>query len=137
MNKKQVRKSHKMDMRHFLKNYYGINNEKLISELCDLSHKDLKKVAPLYGIDLVRTSFDLVSNEQTLNGTIILVEDVFGNPAPYINPNREITWNDEFDTELALPNVSMLVEEDCDKKGKQKSLKKIIKLRRDDKNDKY
>lgn len=138
MNKKQVRKSHKMEMGHFLRNYYGIDNEKLISELCALSHKDLKKVAPLYGVNLIRTNFDLVSNEQTLNGTIILVEDAFGNPAPYVNPNREVSWNNEFDTELGLSYISMVVEEvKFDKKGRQKSLKRTIKLRKDDKNDRY
>lgn len=138
MNKKQVRKCHKMDMGHFLSNYYGIDNEKLIDEFSNLSHKDLKKIAPLYGINFIRTNFDLVSNEQILNGTIILVEDVFGNPAPYVNPNRELSCNNEFDTELGLSYISMVTEEvKFDKKGRQKSLKRIIKLRRDDKNDKY
>lgn len=138
MNKKQVRKSHKMDMKHFLRNYCYIDNEMLIDELCNLSHKDLKKIAPLYGIELVRTNFDLVSNEQILNGTIIFVEDIFGNPAPYVNPNRDLSWNNELDTELGTPYVSMIVEEvKFDKKGRQKSLTRIIKLRRDDKNGRY
>ena len=76
--------------------------------------------------------------EQILNGTIIFVEDIFGNPAPYVNPNRDLSWNNELDTELGTPYVSMIVEEvKFDKKGRQKSLTRIIKLRRDDKNGRY
>lgn len=135
MDKKQVRKSYKMDMVHFLRNYYGIDNENLISELCHLSHKDLKRIASLYGIELVRTSFELVSSEQVAMGTIILVNDVFNNPAPYVNPNRVLSLNQEFDTELDIPYVSSVVEEiKFDKKGRQKSLKRIIKLKKGDKN---
>lgn len=135
MDKKQVRKSYKMDMVHFLRNYYGIDNENLISELCHLSHKDLKRIAPLYGIELVRTSFELVSSEQVAMGTIILVNDAFNNPAPYVNPNRVLSLNQEFDTELDIPYVSSVVEEiKFDKKGRQKSLKRIIKLKKGDKN---
>ena len=135
MDKKQVRKSYKMDMVHFLRNYYGIDNENLISELCHLSHKDLKRIAPLYGIELVRTSFELVSSEQVATGTIILVNDAFNNPAPYVNPNRVLSLNQEFDTELDIPYVSSVVEEiKFDKKGRQKSLKRIIKLKKGDKN---
>lgn len=135
MDKKQVRKSYKMDMVHFLRNYYGIDNENLILELCHLSHKDLKRIAPLYGIELVRTSFELVSSEQVAMGTIILVNDAFNNPAPYVNPNRVLSLNQEFDTELDIPYVSSVVEEiKFDKKGRQKSLKRIIKLKKGDKN---
>lgn len=32
MDKKQVRKSRKIDMGHFLRDYYGVDNDKLISE---------------------------------------------------------------------------------------------------------
>ena len=132
MDKKQVRKSRKIDMGHFLRDYYGVDNDKLISELCVLSHRDLKEVAPLYGINLVRTKFDLVAVDQVLTGTIILVNDVFGNPAPYVNPNRTLVWS-EFDTELDLSNVSEMIQEiEFDKKGRQKSLKRIIKLRKGD-----
>lgn len=131
MDKKQIRKSHKIDMGHFLRDYYGVDNERLISELCNLSHKDLKIIAPSYGIDLVRTNFDLVSMEQTLTGIIILVNDAFGNPAPYVNPNRVLSWKGEFETELDLSGVSEVVQEiKFDKKGRQKSLRRIIKLRK-------
>lgn len=131
MDKKQVRKSHKIDMGHFLRDYYGVDNERLIAELCNLSHKDLKIIAPSYGIDLVRTNFDLVSIDQTLTGIIILVNDAFGNPAPYVNPNRILSWNREFETELDLSNVSEVIQEiKFDKKGRQKSLTRIIRLRK-------
>ena len=136
MDKKQVRKCYKMDMVHFLRNYYGIDNENLISELCHLSHKDLKRVAPLYGIELVRTSFEFVSSEQLAMGTIILVTDFFNNPAPYVNPNRVLSSEQEFETELELPYGSSTMEEiKFDKNGRQKSLKRIIKLKKGDKND--
>ena len=119
MEKKQVRKSHKMDMTHFLRNYYGVDNEELLSELCSLSHKDLKKIAPYYGIELVRTSFDLVSFDQIAMGSIVLVNDAFNNPAPYVNPSRVLAWGQEFDTELDLSYISSVVEEiKFDKKGR-------------------
>ena len=136
MDKKQVRKCYKMDLSHFLRNYYGVENENLIMELSQLSHKELKIIAPLYGIEFVRTNFDLVSLEQVLTGTIILVNDAYGNPAPYVNPNRTLFMNQEFDTELDFSNISSVIEEvKFDKKGRQKSLKRIIKLRKGDKND--
>ena len=136
MDKKQVRKSHRMDMAHFLRNYYGVDNEKLLSELCGLSHKDLKRIAPFYGIELVRTNFDLVSVDQVAMGSIILVNDAFNNPAPYVNPSRALAWGQEFDTELDQTYISSVVEEiKFDKKGRQKSLRRIIKLKKDGKND--
>lgn len=136
MEKKEIRKSHKMDMRHFLVNYYEMTNESLIAELCHLSHKDLKEIAPFYNINLVRTSFDFVSMEQIATGTIILVNDAFNNPAPYVNPNRTLNVNREFETDLDLSYVSSFEEKiTFDKKGRQKSLKRVINLRRDDKND--
>ena len=131
MDKKQVRKSHKIDMGHFLRDYYGVDNERLIDELCNLSHKELKELAPFYGIALVRTSFDLITVDQTLTGIIVLVNDAYGNPAPYVNPNRTLSWNREFETKLDLSNVSEVVQEiKFDKKGRQKSLTRIIRLRK-------
>ncbi len=133
MDKKLIRKIHKMDMQHFLRDYYEIENENLILDLCNLSHKDLKKIAPFYDINLIRTNFDLVTLDQVSRGTIILVNDAFGNPAPYVNPNRALTFGSEYDTELTLPYVSVIEEKiKYDKKGRQKSLKRIIKLKKDD-----
>ena len=118
--------------------YYGIENAELLDKLGRLSHKDFKMIARDYGLNVVRTNFDLITKEQIADGTVILVNDTFNNPAPYVNPNRELSWNNEFDTELGLSYISMVTEEvKFDKKGRQKSLKRIIKLRRDDKNDKY
>ena len=134
MDKKQVRKSYRMDMTHFLRNYYGVDNEELLLELCSLSHKDLKKIASYYGMDLVRTNFDLVSLEQVAMGTIILVNDAFNNPAPYVNPSRVLAGDREFDTELDQSYIVSVNEEiKFDKKGRQKSLKRVIKLKKGDK----
>ncbi len=133
MDKKQIRKCNKIDMPNFLRNYYFVDNESLILKLSDLSHKELKTIALLYGIDLVRIKFDLVSMDQVLTGTVVLVNDAFGNSAPYVNPNRVFTFGHELDTELDLPFVSTVIQEvKFDKKGRQKSLKRIIKLRKGD-----
>ena len=134
MDKKQVSKSYKLDMVHFLQNYYGIDNEELLLELCSLSHKNLKKIAPDYGIELVRTNFDLVSLEQVAMGVIILVNDAFNNPAPYVNPSRVLAGDREFDTELDQSYIASVNEKiKFDKKGRQKSLKRVIKLKKGDK----
>ena len=131
MNKKQIRKSRKTDMRHFLRNYYGIDNEKLILKLCNLSHKDLKIIASLYGINLVRTKFELVTVEEVLMGNIVLVDDAFGNPAPYVNPNRILSCNCDYEDEFDLSCVGENVQDvELDKKGRQKSLKRTIKLKK-------
>ena len=133
MDKKEVRKCYKMDLRHFLVNYYRIDNEKLLSELCNLSHKELKEVASLYGINLIRTGFEYVSKEQVMTGMIIYVNDALRNAAPYVNPNRVLRDDAEFETELDLSLISSVtLEYKFDKKGRQKSLKKKVKLRKDD-----
>ncbi len=134
MNKKEIRKCYKMDLRHFLVNYCGLDNEELISELCNLSHKELKEVATLYGINLIRTSFEYVTKEQIMTGMIIYVSDALGNLAPYVNPNRILTQDTEFETELDPSLISSVsLEYKFDKKGRQKTLKKKVKLRKDDK----
>ncbi len=133
MDKKQIRKCHKMDLSHFLRNYYGVDNNHLISELSNLSHKELKKIAAYYGINLASVNFDSVSVEQIKTGMIILVNDAFNNSAPYINPNRTLSRHCEFETDLDLSNISSVEEEvKFDKKGRQKSFKRIIRLRKGD-----
>ena len=133
MDKKEVRKCYKMDLRHFLTNYCGMKNEKLLSEFCNLSHKELKEVAAFYWFNLIRTSFEYVSKEQIMTGLIIFVSDAFGNIAPYVNPNRVLD-DQEFNKDLDLSMISAVsLEYKFDKKGRQKSLKKKMKLRRDDK----
>ncbi len=134
MDKKMLRKCHKLDMVHFLRDYCGITNERLIFDLSNLSHKDLKLLALDYGLKLVRTSFDLVSLDQIADGTIILVNDCCNAPAPYVNPARLMSWDREFDTSL---DISFTEEVTFDETGRQKTLKRKIKLRRGGKDDKY
>ncbi len=136
MDKKQIRKSYKMDLKHFLMSYYGIENAELLDKLGRLSHKDFKMIARDYGLNVVRTNFDLITKEQIADGTVILVNDTFNNPAPYVNPNRVLACGLEFDTELDSFYVSSVTEEiKYDKKGRQKSLKRIIKIRKGDRDD--
>lgn len=118
-----------MDLKRFLRDYYGIENEELLSKFNDLSHKDFKKVAGLYGINIVRTNFEYITSEQLADGTIILVNDAFNNPAPYVNPSRLLAYNSEFDSELS-EEYSIIEEVKFDKKGRQKSLKRKYKISR-------
>lgn len=134
MNKRQVRKSYKMDMAHFLRNYYGIDNDNLLSALCSLSHKDLKRVVSFYGIKLMRMNFESVSFDQLAMGSIILVNDAFNNPAPYVNPGRTLNGSQGLNTDLDQNYVNLDTDENIFDK-KQKTLRKVIKLRKDDKND--
>lgn len=137
MDKKMVRKCHKLDMVHFLRNYCGITNERLIFDLSNLSHRELKVLAPDYGLKLVRTGFDLVSLDQIADGTIILVNDCYNAPAPYVNPARLMSWDREFDTILDISYISVTEEVTFDEKGRQKTLKRKVKLRRGGKDGKH
>ena len=129
MEKKEIRKCHKMDLKRFLKNYYGIENEKLLEQFSSLSHKDFKQISLLYGINIIRTNFKYITKEELADGTIILVNDAFNNPAPYVNPNRLLSYNLELDTELNERYIDSVTEEvKFDKKGRQKSLKRKFKI---------
>ena len=128
MEKKEIRKCHKMDLKRFLKNYYGIENEKLLEQFSSLSHKDFKQISLLYGINIIRTNFKYITKDQLADGTIILVNDAFNNPAPYVNPNRLLSYNLELDTELNGYIDSVTEEVKFDKKGRQKSLKRKFKI---------
>lgn len=129
MEKKEIRKCHKMDLKRFLKNYYGIENEKLLEQFSSLSHKDFKQISLLYGINIIRTNFKYITKDQLADGTIILVNDAFNNPAPYVNPNRLLSYNLELDTELNERYIDSVTEEvKFDKKGRQKSLKRKFKI---------
>ena len=123
MNKKEVRNCYKMNLRHFLINYCGIDNDSLVTDLCNLSHKELKQVASLYGIYLKNVSFEDVYFDQLATGEILMVNDVYNNPAPYVNPC--LTYNDEFDTEF-----DSVYTESVNDKVK-------VKQRKDDKNGRY
>ena len=129
MEKKEIKKCHKMDLKRFLKNYYGIENEKLLEQFSSLSHKDFKQISLLYGINIIRTNFKYITKDQLADGTIILVNDAFNNPAPYVNPNRLLSYNLELDTELNERYIDSVTEEvKFDKKGRQKSLKRKCKI---------
>ena len=129
MEKKEIKKCHKMDLKRFLKNYYGIENEKLLEQFSSLSHKDFKQISLLYGINIIRTNFKYITKEELADGTIILVNDAFNNPAPYVNPNRLLSYNLELDTELNERYIDSVTEEvKFDKKGRQKSLKRKCKI---------
>ena len=129
MEKKEIKKCHKMDLKRFLKNYYGIENEKLLEQFSSLSHKDFKQISLLYGINIIRTNFKYITKEELADGTIILVNDAFNNPAPYVNPNRLLSDNLELDTELNERYIDSVTEEvKFDKKGRQKSLKRKFKI---------
>lgn len=129
MEKKEIKKCHKMDLKRFLKNYYGIENEKLLEQFSSLSHKDFKQISLLYGINIIRTNFKYITKDQLADGTIILVNDAFNNPAPYVNPNRLLSYNLELDTELNERYIDSVTEEvKFDKKGRQKSLKRKFKI---------
>lgn len=121
MEKKVLRKMHNMDMKHFLIKYYEIDNEMLLELFCKATHKQLKQIAPFYGIDLVKTSFDYVTVEHIQTGAIILVSDCFGHLAPYINPLR-LFEKENYDTDLE--SFDYALKENCnfDKKGRQKNL---------------
>ena len=129
MEKKEIKKCHKMDLKRILKNYYGIENEKLLEQFSSLSHKDFKQISLLYGINIIRTNFKYITKEELADGTIILVNDAFNNPAPYVNPNRLLSYNLELDTELNERYIDSVTEEvKFDKKGRQKSLKRKFKI---------
>ncbi len=128
MEKKEIKKCHKMDLKRFLKNYYGIENEKLLEQFSSLSHKDFKQISLLYGINIIRTNFKYITKDQLADGTIILVNDAFNNPAPYVNPNRLLSYDLELDTELNGYIDSVTEKVKFDKKGRQKSLKRKFKI---------
>lgn len=124
MDKKTLKKMPVHDMEYFLTEYYGIDNKELVEKLSELSHKDLKYIASLYDINLVRTSFDYISKEQIATGTVLLVNDYYNHTAPYVNPNR--TLNDEFNTELSEEYCIIKEEIDFNKN----KVKRKIKIRR-------
>lgn len=128
MEKKEIKKCHKMDLKRFLKNYYGIENEKLLEQFSSLSHKDFKQISLLYGINIIRTNFKYITQEELADGTIILVNDAFNNPAPYVNPNRLLSYDLELDTELNGYIDPVTEEVKFDEEGRQKSLKRKFKI---------
>ena len=86
MKKKELKQSIKVDMKYFLEIYYGITNQELLNNLIKMSHKDIKEILSLYGIEITRTCFQTITREMIAVGDVILVTDGFGNIAPYNNP---------------------------------------------------
>ena len=87
MNKKELKKQEHVSMERFLKNYVGIENEKVLNWLTELTHKEIKEICDdIYSLDLTRISFESVTKESLERGEVILVLDKDNNPAPYTNP---------------------------------------------------
>ena len=124
MTKKEIRKISSITMAHFLKTYLDVTNEILLNKLAELSHCELKEVAKIYGVRLCKIPFDTLTKDMIARGDILLVEDAFGNKAPYINPMRKM--ENEYETTLDERYVSHELyelegEDNNDKyKGKQK-----------------
>lgn len=122
MTKKEIRKTLSITMAYFLKTYLGITSEVLLSKLMELSHCELKEVARVYGVRLSKIPFDMLTKDMIARGDILLVEDVYGNKAPYVNPMRKM--ENEYETTLDEVYVSHELEGD-EKDDKYKRKQKV------------
>lgn len=122
MTKKEIRKTPSISMAYFLKTYIDITNENLLTKLLELSHCELKEIANIYGVRLSKIPFEKLTKDMIARGDILLVEDAFGNKAPYINPMREM--ENEYETTLDERYVSYELEGE-DKNDKHKGKQKI------------
>lgn len=129
MTKKEIKKISSISMAYFLKTYLDIENEGLLTKLIKLSHFELKEVTKEYGVRLSKISFDDLTKDMIARGEILLVEDAFGNMAPYINPMRSI--ENEYETTLDERYVSYEVYdiegEDKNEKYKRRQKTKYLK----------
>ena len=126
MTKKEIKKIASITMAYFLKTYLDITNDILLTKLIELSHHELKEVAKIYGVKLSKIPFEKLTKEMVARGDILLVEDAYGNKAPYINPMRKI--ENEYETTLDEIYVSYELEgEDKNDKYKGKQKTKHIK----------
>ena len=116
MTKKEIRKTHSITMAYFLKTYLDITNEILLRKLIELSHSELKEVALAYGVKLPKIPFEKLTKDMIARGDILLVEDTYGNKAPYINPMRKM--ENEYETTLDERYIS---QELCDLEGEIKN----------------
>lgn len=97
MTKKELKESRSVGMKWFLEAYYDISEE--VAALLSLhSHKSIKEVAKLYEIKFHKIGFKELTREMLLTGKVILVQDHYGNIAPYINPL--ISLEDEYETTM-------------------------------------
>ena len=122
MTKKEIRRISSISMAYFLKAYLNIANDALLSKLMELSHFELKEVAKVYGVRLSKIPFERLTKDMIARGDILLVEDVYGNKAPYINPMRKM--ENEYETTLDEMYVSHELEGD-DKNDKHKGKQKV------------
>ena len=129
MTKKELRKTPSITMAYFLKIYLDITNEDLLTKLIELSHCELKEVALVYGVRLSKIPFEKLTKDMIARGDVLLVEDIYGNKAPYINPMRKM--ENEYETTLDERYVSHelyeIEGEDKDDKHKGKQKTKYIK----------
>lgn len=126
MTKKEIRKITSITMAYFLKTYLDITNENILTKLIELSHCELKEIALIYGVKLSKIPFEELTKDMIARGDVLLVEDAYGNKAPYINPMRKM--EDEYETTLDERYVSYELEgEDRNDKHKRKQKTKYIK----------
>lgn len=122
MTKKEIRKTPSITMAYFLKTYLDITNNVLLTKLMELSHCEIKEVALIYGVRLSKIPFEKLTKDMIARGDILLVEDAYGNKAPYINPMRKM--ENEYETTLDERYISYELEgenENDKYKGKQKT----------------
>lgn len=122
MTKKEIRKTKAITMRHFLEMYYGIEEDEAI-KLSLHCHKNLKRICDMYGVIVSKMSFDNVTKEMLARGEVVLVEDIFRNVAPYINPNIDLT--NEFETTMDEKYVSYEIYEGDEENDKCKGKRKV------------
>lgn len=77
-----------ISMIKFLIDYYEIENTELLKQIPYITHKELKEIAPKYGIYLKRSMSQYVTKEAELTGEYIFVTDSANNVIPYQNPYR-------------------------------------------------
>ena len=122
MTKKEIRKTPSITMAYFLKTYLDITNNVLLTKLMELSHCELKEVALIYGVRLSKIPFEKLTKDMIARGDILLVEDTYGNKAPYINPMRKM--ENEYETTLDERYISYQLEGE-DKNDKYKGKQKV------------
>ena len=157
--KKARKKCYGMGIKQFLFSYYDITNERLLDMFQNLTHKQLKAIAPCYGVVLNGTSLKNISKEDLITGRYVLVADCHGDAVPYQNPNRKRINLDAFcenaDNDLCITMVPCFSYEDegdvCeldfsddlydyevteeysyDDEGRQKTFKRVINIKRRD-----
>lgn len=122
MTKKEIRKTPSITMAYFLKTYLDITSNVLLTRLMELSHCELKEVALIYGVRLAKIPFEKLTKDMIARGDILLVEDAYGNKAPYINPMRKM--ENEYETTLDERYISYELEGE-DKNDKYKGKQKV------------